>query len=355
MIKVENILVVPAGKLGDIVCTTPLLAAIRKHLPEAKIFLHDASGTSGDLLSGTNLVDEFVSLDSFSAVRALVRKHGIDCALFAGFDVPSLRRLLLSGVRNIVTPFVKNGFCPQQTLSFRLMATITHRVEFRFGEYMPAERLKVLNPLGIFETDTTKHLFVEPAALADFKKLLAANGLGQDKKLVGISLSAGNKIKEWPVERFVDVAKHIQKDYGFEIIILGGKTDLDLSRDFERINRERSCGIRYFDATGKLDLGGLKAAISCLDFFVAVDTGPIYVAEALGIPTVDIVGPMDEREQPPRVPPSKVVVPAGRKEAQLHILNARIYNEVEARRQVEAISVAMVTDSIDSLVPSLVI
>ena len=33
--------------------------------------------------------------------------------------------------------------------------------------------------------------------------------------------------------------------------------------------------------------------------FISVDTGPIYIAEAFNVPTVDIVGPVDENVQPP--------------------------------------------------------
>lgn len=86
----------------------------------------------------------------------------------------------------------------------------------------------------------------------------------------------------------------------------------------------------------------LKALIAQAGLFVAVDTGPVYIAEAFGTPTVDIVGPMDEREQPPRGEIHLVVVPPAPRTPQLHIMNARVYNEEEVRRQTESISVEMV-------------
>jgi ADP-heptose:LPS heptosyltransferase len=76
-----------------------------------------------------------------------------------------------------------------------------------------------------------------------------------------------------------------------------------------------------------------------------VDTGPIYVAEAFGTPTVDIVGPVDEREQPPIGQKHRVVVPPERRIPALHIMNAHGYDRKEARRQSEAITTAMVLDA----------
>ena len=82
---------------------------------------------------------------------------------------------------------------------------------------------------------------------------------------------------------------------------------------------------------------------------MSVDRGPLYIAEAFGVPTVDIVGPVDEREQPPIDVRHVVVVPEGRRRAELHVMNGRVYDAAEARRQVVAISVEQVTRSIDEL------
>jgi hypothetical protein len=47
-----------------------------------------------------------------------------------------------------------------------------------------------------------------------------------------------------------------------------------------------------------------------------------------------------------------VVVPP-REKPELHIMNARMFNTKEARRQVESISVAMVLEELEQLLPKL--
>jgi ADP-heptose:LPS heptosyltransferase len=92
----------------------------------------------------------------------------------------------------------------------------------------------------------------------------------------------------------------------------------------------------------------LKAAIQRLDLFTSADTGPLYIAEAFNVATVDIIGPIDEREQPPIGPRHKVVV-APRQRPQLSVMNARIYDVREARRQVDTITIPMVEAAIEEL------
>ncbi len=95
-------------------------------------------------------------------------------------------------------------------------------------------------------------------------------------------------------------------------------------------------------------LDELKALIAKLNLFISVDTGPIYIAEAFNIPTVDIIGPMAENEQPPQGKLHKIVKIENRI-PQLHIMNARLYDKQEARRQIEEISVEMVIEKFDNL------
>ena len=109
----------------------------------------------------------------------------------------------------------------------------------------------------------------------------------------------------------------------------------------------------YIDSTGKLDIDTLKAVISKLNMFISVDTGPIYIAEAFNIPTIDITGPIDEREQPPRGEFHRNVIPPDRKKPELFVLNARSYNREEVLRQIESITPALVEREIDILITSI--
>ena len=99
----------------------------------------------------------------------------------------------------------------------------------------------------------------------------------------------------------------------------------------------------------ELSIDELKAFITQARLFISVDTGPIYIAEAFGVATIDITGPIDENEQPPISSQNLVVIPRNRQKPELFVMNAKKYNKEEALRQVQSITVGDVTSAIDSL------
>jgi ADP-heptose:LPS heptosyltransferase len=57
-------------------------------------------------------------------------------------------------------------------------------------------------------------------------------------------------------------------------------------------------GHGFFKAVN-FTLEELPSLIKRLNLYIAVDTGPIYIAHALKVPLIDITGPCDSNEQPP--------------------------------------------------------
>lgn len=328
----KAILVVPAGKLGDMVATTPLLRALEKHAPHATIWVEDSVGVREQLLEATFPKLRYVALATKDSVGRFRKEHPeVEVALFCGLDFPLLARLYCSGVSTIVTPHALGGFCPQQTISYRILLPFVKTFPFCFGAFAPRERLRALEPFGVMEDDAQAILRCSEKARAHVAVLL------QDrvKPLIGISLTAGNKVKDWGVENFVILAQLICAKYDVESAIIGGPSDKGRAQEFLR---QFGSTVKVYDYTGQFSLDELTAFMEKLTLFVSVDTGPLYVAAAVGTPTVDILGPMDEREQPPVGPRNVVVYDKSRKEAAIHILNARVYDAKEARRQCEAIT-----------------
>ncbi|MDP3956284.1 MAG: glycosyltransferase family 9 protein [bacterium] len=349
--KPQKILVVLTGKLGDTVCSTPVIHAIKKHLPNAIITVATTTKVNVDVLSHNSVIGRFIFLPrktSAQRYRSVVREiaeGSFDVAIMLVPNFVVLALLYLAGIPCIVAPRVVGGFCPHQSRAYLFLLHFVLSKEHRMGHYAPREYLRLLEVLGIYESDTTKHLFYSRDATFWVHEFFAQQNLKTDDFLIGISPSVGNKIKEWPLERFAEVAKYLHENYNARILLLGGVADR------EKINQMGSMlpKIALIDSS-KTNVDELKALIDCLSLYIAVDTGPIYIAEAFGTPTVDIVGPLDENEHPPRGLLHRIVIPA-RKEPAIHIMNAKVYNTAEARRQVESISVAMVCDEIYKLVP----
>lgn len=342
----KRIFVVPAGKLGDVVCTTPVMAAIRKHLPAATLLVREYDGTNERLLAESGLADGYIREQGAFAYARALRRARVDTVVITGPSPEDLAAALIARVPRIIAPKVVGGYSPQETRSYKALLHFATTYPYRMGAYAPRERLRSLEPLGISESDTAKHLAYSDAAKKAVDAFLSASGLTKGG-YTACSPSAGNKVKEWPPERFAQVAEHIA--VRMPVVVIGTKRDrAEVDVMFKAIQNPR-----VSNACGKFNLDELKAFIASAALFVSVDTGPIYIAEAFGVPTVDITGPIDEKEQPPISPTNLVVTPPSREKPELYVLNARDYNREEALRQVNSITVEQVTAAVDTLLKRL--
>jgi len=343
--SISNILVVQSAKLGDMVCTTPVFRAIKEKYPTSKLTV-SCSAINIEVLRGNKNIDNFIDIGRLSVKK--IKQNHFDVAFNLNFNFYVSVKLFMANITLIVIPKMEKGNSPFVTKSYKKIIKYFRILGRSIGAHAPQEMLNFLNFIGIKSTNTKKELFFTKEA----NKKIESMFKDKEFKYVGISLTAGNKIKEWPIDRFVEVADYILEKYKTKVVLIGGPNDKEYSGKFlstlKEGNKENT-----IDTTGDLSIDELKALISKLDLYIAVDTGPIYIAEAFDVPTIDIIGPMDEREQPPVSDNNIVLYERGRKESVLHILNARDYDEKEARRQVEAVSVEMVIDAVDTLLPSL--
>ncbi len=345
----SKIIVVPSGKLGDVVCTTPVLRAIRTQLPKARIIVAGTSKLYRPLLSDSGLVDEYLDLEKNGAVARVKACHA-EAALVTGPSFKSVALLYLAGIPLVIAPKVTGGFSPSETRPYKILERLVKTFPYKMREYAPRERLRGLEPLGIISSDTKKHLGFSEAASKKVKKFFIDNDIDVEKDfVVGISPSAGNKIKEWPEERFAEVVDYLTAKYQAKIIIIGGPGDKE---KVEKTKSHLKSTERVLEITD-WNIDELKSLVSKIHLFISVDTGPIYIAEAFGIPTIDITGPIDEREQPPQGLIHRSVVPPHRLRPELFVLNARHYNMKEAMRQTESVTVSLVEREIDLLIKDL--
>jgi heptosyltransferase II len=343
----KNILIIQMAKMGDMICTTPLMRAIKHAYPSARIYILGDS-VNEELLKHNKDVYEYIVYNK-EWLRTLrkISKISFDVGILTGPSPEMLALLYISGISFIISPvFVGKDKTPLRTLSYKWLSYFVKTVPHNLGNYAPREYLRLAEPLAVTTTDTKKHLDYSSGAKLYVEQFLNSRGIDPVKDfVVGISPSTGHKIKLWGYDKFAVVADYLYEAYGARIFLLGTKEERE-SVDF--MIKFMSDKTPFVNALGVFDLDQLKALISQMKLFISVDTGPIYIAEAFGVATVDIVGPMNENDQPPVGEMHKVVV-ADRKKPEISVMNTRWYDEKEARRQSEAITPSMVIKSIDEL------
>lgn len=350
--KIENpkkVIIVQMAKLGDMVCTTPMFRAIKEKYPELEVIVVGNS-INQKILEGNKDVDKYIIFDGFFSVIKKIKQEKIDFACVTAPDFTSLSVLYLSSIPMICAPRIENGYSPYETLEYKILSNFVIKKPHKMGSYAPREYLRLLEPIDIFTDNTKKHLVFSQEAYKNVSDYLEKNNIKKEDLIVGISPSAGSKIKCWSTEKFAQFADYIYKKYNAKVIIIGSERDKEKVEEMIRFLHKDT---KIFNVLNIFNIDELKALISKMNIFISVDTGPIYIAEAFNVATIDIIGAVSEVEQPPVSDIHRVVYLRDRKKPELHIMNARVYNKKEVLRQINEISVEMVNVEFDNLIKEL--
>jgi ADP-heptose:LPS heptosyltransferase len=113
---------------------------------------------------------------------------------------------------------------------------------------------------------------------------------------VGIAPAAGNPVKQWLPERVAALAERIVADGSRRVLFIGSEADRRLvGAILECMGASSRAAI--IDAAGAFALQDLPAFLSRLALLISADSGPLHIAEAVGVPAVIIGGPADLRER----------------------------------------------------------
>lgn len=343
----QNVIIIQPAQLGDMVCTTPMFRAIKKQYPHCKVTV--AGKPVGKLvLEGNKDVDEYIVWsEDLSAMAALFRERKFDFGCMTSPSFHALAALFFGNVRVIAAPTVTNGWTPYEIKPYKLLRFLVNIKTHRMRSYAPGEYLKLLEPINIHTHETKKFVYYTKAAGERADEIL--KGIPQSKGLlVGIVTGAGNKIKQWPPERFAEVADYLIEKHNARVVIIGGRDNINETKAMLGALRHADA---VLDTTAALTLEELKALVDRLDMMISVDTGPVFFAEAQGIPTIDIAGNIDENEQAPNDGKMHlVVVPKDRKGPVVMTMNAHVIDFDEALRQINAISAEMVIEVAETLI-----
>ena len=105
---------------------------------------------------------------------------------------------------------------------------------------------------------------------------------------VGLLPCSRRAEKNWPSERFVEVARALRAQSAATIVLLGGPADVAVCASIAG-----AVGEGVVNLCGKTSVVELGGVLSSLDLLVTVDSGPMHMAAAIGTPVVAVFGPTD--------------------------------------------------------------
>ena len=118
-------------------------------------------------------------------------------------------------------------------------------------------------------------------------RLLAQYSL-QERPFIVINPFTTWESKNWFLERYVELAKRLQKELNYDIIFTGSPGDRE---EIQEALKDNPAGI--YNLAGKTNLRELAELYRRAVLYIGGDTGPMHLAVAVGLPVVAIMGPTD--------------------------------------------------------------
>lgn len=330
-------------RIGDIVLTTPVFHTIKKAYPDSFVAVLVSRKASG-VLAGNPYIDERIVLEDhkfhlFRLIRKL-QKMSFDIGL-------SFSGTAFSGTLffwSLIPMRIQLMHYPRSLMEHLTDWLCTVPARYEHHTRVPAFYLDMLKHAGIHTAYSETEVYIGSETKESVQVFLREQGIGPKDVLVGISITAGNKIKEWGDVRFGEVAEVLVQKYNVKIIWIGG------SRDRNRIEALVSTfqNKATHSIATQFSLEELASLIKMLSLYIAVDTGPIYIAHALGTPLVDITGPVDPWEQSPFDEKSVCVLPPAPFYPSSFVFKARGESE-QTRKSLDAITVSEVVRAAEYL------
>jgi ADP-heptose:LPS heptosyltransferase len=87
-------------------------------------------------------------------------------------------------------------------------------------------------------------------------------------------------VKQWPIERFRELALKIVKETGVNVVIMGGPEEVQKSALFDNLDK------RINNLTGKTTLVELASVLKKSKLLISGDSGPVHMACAVGTPVI---------------------------------------------------------------------
>jgi len=100
-----------------------------------------------------------------------------------------------------------------------------------------------------------------------------------------LSLGANKKYREWPYKYYAKIAQKIHKKTGWLGLICGAENEFDLGEHIKKL-----CDAPLQNYTGQTTLSELTCLLAKSQILISNETGTAHIANAVGTPTVCILG-----------------------------------------------------------------
>ena len=266
----EDICIVRLSAIGDTCHALAVVRNLQDNWPDARITWLIGKTEAG-LMDDIPDV-EFITFDksggwhTYADVRSQLAGRHFDVALCMH---ASMRANFLC---RAVRATNKVGFDKARARDFQWLFT-DQRIPPAIGEHALDAMMGFARFIGARPTDLRWDI-----PLDDADRRFAARYSGKPTVIISpCSSQRSRNFRNWPVDRFVTIARYLRERHHAEIVLTGGNSDLE--RDYA----DKICTVTgASNLVGQTSLKQLLALMAAADLVICPDSGPAHMATAAG-------------------------------------------------------------------------
>jgi len=280
----RRVLLVRLRRAGDIILTTPALAALRRGLPEAYL-AYVVEAPFAPLVEGHPALDATIIVESgqgpagFLRLVRRLRRDRYDAVIDFHGGPRSSRLTFLTGAP------VRVGYdIPWR----RFIYTI--RVARRAADgpvHSVVNHVNLARALGLDvpEIPPLSLPAARPEEKSRVEAFIDANGLS-GKRLVVLHVGAGNEFRDWGIDAAAELVRLLSGRPRVRVVLVGGAEDRQ--RAAEILSRAPGAAL---SVAGTFGWPELRELLGRAALFVGPDSGPMHVAASTPAAIVALFGP----------------------------------------------------------------
>jgi ADP-heptose:LPS heptosyltransferase len=307
--RIRKILFVRLDHIGDAVMSLALVDILRSNFPSAaihvlaapwnfeifhrdsrvdKVYSFSASwhNRKNDCFEERDLIGGFGLVAKNSKLINSLKSEGYDLAIDSRGDFFDSLMAYESGARFVIGSV---GWF-YNTMIFDNSFLLTHVVDY--GDTMKhisalhadiAEKLEC----KFSRTQLIPNILVSKSNQDNIRKIFGDLGIdisNLNKTNIAFQICAGEKSRQWPKKNFEELALRIGKIYGNKVNLFFSGSSSEKNANQEVCEKLSSKGaFNVYNVAGTFSVANLPAFFKEMDLLITNDTGPMHIANAVGV------------------------------------------------------------------------
>jgi heptosyltransferase-3 len=288
MMSYKNILVIKLKQPGDVLVSTPVLAALKEAWPQARV-TYLVPRAAEEMVAGHPLLDHLLVADrrqeTWSRSWRLLQnlwQTNFDLVLeLSGGDRGAFFTLATRAPERVGFERPNQPFWQRQGVFTRLLPRPPVKM------HMVEQNLEAVRALGVELRKPRLQFFWDEQVEARVTQRLEALGL-RPREFVVLHPGAGWRFKCWTPAGYARVIEYIQESGGLPVVLTASRAPHEQELIQEILTE---CRQTPRNLAGQLTLKELGALIAKARFFFGADSAPMHLAAAVNTPAVALFGP----------------------------------------------------------------